>query len=285
MSGVAIATALMPPLCTVGYGIANLNWVYAAGALYLFFINFAFIATAAYLTSRVLDFPEVESKKGMTKQRVITSVLLLCILAASFVSGYVIVKQNEFAKQARHFVLDHQSTGKTYIYDFSTDTRTKPYTVTLRLAGEALSDESRNALCQAAERYGIMSSQLVFMDDATIRFEHLDDKQIMQNWMESNEQQLQRREDSIRVLAARLAEYEKHQLPSAQLAAELRAQYPDIKQVTFAQGEVVNENDSPAGRTVVMIKTDNPMSEEETKRLNDYLRIRLQTNTLQLIML
>ena len=39
LSGVAIATALMPPLCTVGYGIASLNWQYAAGALYLFFIN------------------------------------------------------------------------------------------------------------------------------------------------------------------------------------------------------------------------------------------------------
>ena len=59
-SGVAIATALMPPLCTVGYGIASLNWQYAVGALYLFFINCLFIALATFLAVKYLRFPVVE---------------------------------------------------------------------------------------------------------------------------------------------------------------------------------------------------------------------------------
>ena len=57
ISGVAIATALMPPLCTVGYGIAKLNWHYAGGALYLFFINCVFIALATFLVVKFLHYP------------------------------------------------------------------------------------------------------------------------------------------------------------------------------------------------------------------------------------
>ena len=58
--GVAIATALMPPLCTVGYGIATGQWAYAGGALYLFLINSVFIAGTALLFVRALHFPKKE---------------------------------------------------------------------------------------------------------------------------------------------------------------------------------------------------------------------------------
>lgn len=56
--GVAIATALMPPLCTAGFGIATSNWNFFLGAIYLFFINAVFISMATYLVSRYLKFPE-----------------------------------------------------------------------------------------------------------------------------------------------------------------------------------------------------------------------------------
>jgi uncharacterized hydrophobic protein (TIGR00271 family) len=58
--GVAIATALMPPLCTAGYGLANLNPKYFFGALYLFFINTVFIALATLVTARLLKFRQVQ---------------------------------------------------------------------------------------------------------------------------------------------------------------------------------------------------------------------------------
>jgi uncharacterized hydrophobic protein (TIGR00271 family) len=55
--GVAIATALMPPLCTAGFGIATANWDFFAGALYLFFINAVFISMATFLVVKYLHFP------------------------------------------------------------------------------------------------------------------------------------------------------------------------------------------------------------------------------------
>ncbi|MBQ7192165.1 MAG: DUF389 domain-containing protein [Paludibacteraceae bacterium] len=281
MSGVAIATALMPPLCTVGYGIANRNIVYAGGALYLFFINLAFIALAAYLTSRVLRFPMVDDQKGLTKQRVVTSCLLLALLIVSTFSGYNIVRQNAFVKSARHFVRDNQSTGKTYIFDYSTDTRTKPYTVTLRLAGEALSEESRQQLCRAAEAYGIMSKQLIFKDDATIHFEHLDDKQIMRDWMASQEKQLRRRDDTIRVLTERLEAYERNAIDASQLLAEITAQYPQIDKAIFAKGSEV-KNNVEKEMTVVLITAHEPLTADESNRLQQFLAVRLKTDAIQL---
>ena len=82
MSGVAIATALMPPLCTVGYGIANWNWQYAGGALYLFFINCMFIALATYLAVRFLNFPAIEHKTSY-KTVISYSLLILVVLVPS----------------------------------------------------------------------------------------------------------------------------------------------------------------------------------------------------------
>ena len=60
ISGVAIATALMPPLCTAGYGIATGQIWYFLGASYLFFINSFFIALATFITVRLLGFPEAQ---------------------------------------------------------------------------------------------------------------------------------------------------------------------------------------------------------------------------------
>ncbi|MCB0501280.1 MAG: DUF389 domain-containing protein, partial [Bacteroidetes bacterium] len=55
--GVAIATALLPPLCVAGYGLANFDLVIFGGAFYLFLMNTFFIMIATYLVVRYLKFP------------------------------------------------------------------------------------------------------------------------------------------------------------------------------------------------------------------------------------
>ena len=102
--GVAIATALMPPLCTAGYGLATLHWNYFFGAFYLFFINTVFIATATLLTVRLLKvplkkLPDLRSEKR-TKRIII--VLLVCTLAPSIYFGYDIVQQDRFFKNVQY---------------------------------------------------------------------------------------------------------------------------------------------------------------------------------------
>lgn len=236
LSGVAIATALMPPLCTVGYGIANLNWHYAGGALYLFFINCVFIALATFLVVKYLRFPSLTDRETRSRRRAISyGLLILVVLVPSFFSAYSIVRENRFSNLARHFVKENQTVGGTYIYDYSTDMSAKPYTLTLRLAGEALSNQSRAQLYTNAEHYGIAHNQIFFQEDATIEVRRLNETEIMRDWLASTEDKLHQRDDSIRALRNQLERYEALILPSEQITDEIHAQWPSIDEVILAR--------------------------------------------------
>ena len=282
LSGVAIATALMPPLCTVGYGIANLNWHYAGGALYLFFINCIFIALATFLAVKYLRFPVVEERDGTSRRRIISyGLLILVVLVPSFFTAYSIVRENRFTTEARHFVKENQAIGGTYIYDYSTDMSVKPYTLTLRLAGEALSTEARAQLYANAEKHGISHAQILFADDATIEVRRLNEREIMRDWLASTEQQLRQRDDSIRALRQQLDAYKALVLPTEQISAELRAQWSSIDRITLAR----------ADSTVLLVITEKPaahhkqetLTQEDLARMEQWLAIRLNVPSVQVI--
>ena len=277
ISGVAIATALMPPLCTVGYGIAKLNWHYAGGALYLFFINCVFIALATFLVVKFLHYPMVEEKGTRSWRKSISYILLiLVVLVPSVFSGYSIVRENEFAMQARHFVRENKAVGGTYIFDYTTDTSVKPYTLTLQLAGENLSTDSRAKLYTEAEKHGIRHEQIIFKEDATIEVRRLNETEIMKDWLSSTEEQLRQRDDSIRALNTRLEAYEALVLPSEQIAAELRSQWPEIKDVTLARAD---------SSVILLLSTERhkPLRDEDITRIHNWLSIRLQTPRVEVI--
>lgn len=104
--GVAIATALMPPLCTVGYGLAQANIAYALGALYLFTINAIFIALAAYLVVKLLRFPMTQyanAKKRKRTSRLATLLAILMMIPAGFTFVEVLQK-NQFETAASSFL-------------------------------------------------------------------------------------------------------------------------------------------------------------------------------------
>lgn len=276
LSGVAIATALMPPLCTVGYGIANLNWHYAGGALYLFFINCVFIALATFIMVKFLDFPLVEEQETLSWRKTVSyGLLILVVLVPSVFSAYNIVRENEFAINARHFVKANQTIGGTYIYDYTTDMSVKPYTLTLRLAGETLSTENRARFYAEAEKHNIRHEQLVFEEDATIEVRRLNETEIMRDWLSSTEQQLRQRDDSIKSLHARIDAFEALQLPSAQIKAELLSQWPEIADVTLAR--------SDSSVILLITPSSKVLSSENLKRIRNWLSVRLQEKNVEVI--
>ena len=275
ISGVAIATALMPPLCTVGYGIAKLNWHYAGGALYLFFINCVFIALATFLVVKFLHFPMAEEQDRRSWRKIVSyCLLILVVLVPSFFSAYSIVRENRFATEARHFVKENQTVSGTYIFDYTTDTSVKPYTLTLRLAGEQLSNDSRAKLYTAAEKHGIRHEQIIFEEDATIEIRRLNETEIMKDWLSATEEQLRQRDDSIRSLNAQLDAYAALVLPSEQIAEELRSQWPEIKDVTLARADE---------SIILLLTTSKTISHTDLERIHNWLSVRLQTPKVEVI--
>ena len=284
LSGVAIATALMPPLCTVGYGIANLSWQYTIGALFLFSINCIFIAMAAYLMAKFLKFPVKTVEQHRTRYFILSYGLVLLLAATSIFTAYQVIRENEFTKQANRFVKKNQTIGKTYIYDSQVDIDVKPYALELRLAGEALNDEVREMLLRDAENYGIMRSQIVMHEDATVEIDRFNETEIVKNLIATNASNIQVRDDSIKVLNARIAYYQQQQLPAEQLAEELQVQLPTISRLTLAKGTMLEQNVVMSDEQVVVVAHCSEMpSEEEKTRVYEWLKVRLQVTNLEII--
>ena len=284
ISGVAIATALMPPLCTVGYGIANLSWQYTIGALFLFSINCIFIAMAAYLMAKFLKFPVKTVEQHRTRYFILSYALVILLAATSIFTGYHVIRENDFTKLANRFVKKNQNIGKTYIYDSQVNIDSKPYMLELRLAGETLNEDTKEMLLRDAENYGIMRSQIVIHEDATVQVDRFNETEIVKNLMATNASNVQVRDDSIKVLNAQITAYKQRELPAKQLAEELQVQLPSIMRLTLAKGTALEQNMVMSEEQVVVVAHCSEMpSEEEKTRVYEWLKIRLQVEDLEML--
>ena len=159
LSGVAIATALMPPLCTAGYGISHLSWHYFSGAMFLFIINGVFIILATYLTVKYLHFESVGELDRLNSRRGkrITSGILALILIPSMIAAFQMVRENNFERRVNHFIANHTLIEGSYIYDHKIGPKR---TVTISVAGEPLSDEAWVAFWEDARRSGLKKEHI-----------------------------------------------------------------------------------------------------------------------------
>ena len=280
IAGVAIATALMPPLCTVGFGISILNWHYVIGALYLFLINSIFIALATFLTARYLGFPAVmdageDGKRQRLSKRAIALILLVMVVPSIF-SAIRMVQDNNFRIHAEKVVTRNKTIGKGFIYDYKTNTSVKPATLDLYLAGETPSEDYRERLYRDAEEYGITRSQITFHEDATMTRDVLSESDLIKGIYEHNDMQVQALKDSIARLAARLEEYRGREIPVEAISKELFVQYPSINGLSLASGtEIKASGKEEGGRIIAIVSSDEELDAWMLDRLEIWLKARL----------
>ncbi len=209
LSGVAIATALMPPLCTVGYGLSILNWGYVLGAAYLFLINSVFIALATYLGVKYLNYPavvsDVDSRRSLTARAV--AVVLVILIVPSVFSAVDIIKDSNFKIRVERFVGDNKSIGRGFIYDYEIDSSAEPSKVVVFLAGGQLSGEERERLYTSAASHGIDPTRLVIRDEASASQDKVSDSEIIKGVLEYSNNRIEELLDSIAVLNSRLNAY------------------------------------------------------------------------------
>jgi uncharacterized hydrophobic protein (TIGR00271 family) len=288
IAGVAIATALMPPLCTVGYGLSILNWHYVLGALYLFLINSIFIALATFLTAKYLRFPlvietEVDGKRQRLSKRAIAIILIIMIVPSIF-SAIRMVQENNFRIHAERLVSKNKSIGKSFIYDYKTNATSKPATLDLYLAGETLTPEFKEVLYKDAEEYGITRGQIIFHEDATMTRDVLSESDLVKSIYEYNDRQVKDLTDSIASLEARLDVYRKNELPVEAVARELFAQYPFIKGISLSEGTTVTASGKEGRHQVTAIVTSSDtLDTEMTERLERWLKARLENENVTVI--
>ena len=162
LAGVAIATALMPPLCTAGYGLSCLNFSYFFGAMYLFVINCVFITLATYLMVKYLRFKTVtgiDPAMALRRSRLISAIILV-VAVPSIITAAALVRDSNFERNVEAFVRENRLVSRSYVYDYRIY-KDHGRKVELSLTGEPLSYEAQTTLFASARAHGIKDEQLV----------------------------------------------------------------------------------------------------------------------------
>ena len=151
--GVAIATALMPPLCTAGYGLSQGNWDYFVGAMYLFAINTIFIALATFIVLKVLRFPMLNyanSRRRKTIARIAALIALAMILPAGW-TFYDVLKESQYNFDYNKF-LEKEINNNTNLWLQRDNIDTKNKTITLTFNGD-IGDATKTDLLNELKDY------------------------------------------------------------------------------------------------------------------------------------
>ena len=276
--GVAIATALMPPLCTVGYGIAHLDPKFILGAFYLFIINTVFISLATFVTVKYLHFtcPVGSDEARRRRNARWVAVILVILIVPSVLSAVQMISDNNFARNAQRLVDQNKNLGKSYIYDFKTNIDNKPHTVDLYLAGEKLDAARRERICQQAEEYGITRGQLTFHEDATFQNELMTESEIIQGIIDGHNRQVDQLKGQIDSLTLAIEFFQAQKLPAELITREIAAQYAGVQEVTLTRGEIVGADGGQARPAVVaIIRCSQALKEAERSRIEQWLQVRL----------
>src|SRR5690606_26215297 len=158
--GVAIATALMPPLCTAGYGLATANWAYFFGAFYLFTINTVFIALATLITVRFLKYPIWNNADNATKKSANrwVSIVVIITLVPSIYFGYILVKQEQFSRDANSFIKNESHIEGDYLLKYEIDPAKR--SVKLIYGGKPIPQEVKRIIMEKSVSYGLDSEKV-----------------------------------------------------------------------------------------------------------------------------
>ncbi|MCF8256418.1 MAG: DUF389 domain-containing protein, partial [Flavobacteriales bacterium] len=157
LPGVAIATALMPPLCTAGYGIATLQFEYFLGAFYLFLINSIFISGATLVVVKYLKFPLVSFINTKTERRV-RLYMALSVIVVLLPSGWIfydVVRETVFIRNANRFVAENIVFEGTEILTKKLTYNDSVPRIDLYMMGEPISEEAQMQLKRTMLKYGL----------------------------------------------------------------------------------------------------------------------------------
>jgi uncharacterized hydrophobic protein (TIGR00271 family) len=162
VAGVAIATALMPPLCTAGFGLASGNWKYFLGALYLFTINSIFIALSTFIFVRYLRFKKVQGINQNTERRINrwVTVVATIVIIPSLVMAWALLKETSFSTRAKHFVKEEFNFPGTYVVGQEAKYNFKGSKLRVNLVGNTIDDAEIARLKEKMQFYRLEDAEL-----------------------------------------------------------------------------------------------------------------------------
>ena len=286
--GVAIATALMPPLCTAGYGLAVQNTSYFFGAFYLYFINTVFIAFTTCVGVRFLHFHRKQFVNREQMRRVnlyIVTIIIITIIPASYMT-WNIIKQSVFENNIENFVTKELNYSGTNILSHQYDLKTK--TLHVVAVGNPISTDSIAKAQKMMTNYQLDGYVLKVIQgsnsDSLLLLQHKNKGQLMVG--EKNTAEWQELAYNNDVLKKELTSYTRYPVLANDMREELKVVCPSAKSIMLSKAsESFVDSASIKSHIVAIVKTNKTLAKDNRKQLYDWLKVKVKSDSLELIIL
>lgn len=272
--GVAIATALMPPLCTAGYGLATGQFNFFFGAFYLFTINSVFIALSSVFISQVLKFPIRSLVDPIRKKRInqYIYVVILITLLPSIYFGYLMVQNEKFNETALKFVKNVTILDWGYLLKNEIDANKR--TIRLIYGGNLLTEKNRKEIKDRAKVFNIGNSQLIIAQGFSLNENSINETEILKSKTNNLLFLLKRskqKSDSIlnRPLIGQL------------ILSEIKPFYNQIKSCSYSETVLFTEGKTKPVKMAIVIFTipRNSLKQRDKDNIDKWLKSRLKNST------
>ena len=269
--GVAIATALMPPLCTAGYGLATLQWSYFLGAFYLYCINCVFIGISTFLIIKYLNYaPQKQVNERQQKQvRTTISILIVVMIVPSSYLAYSLYREQQFKNNTNKFIEEHfTKKGCTVVYK---NTSYKPKVLELAFLSTRFEKKEIDRLeKEMNENKYLRGTDLIIRQDSTDRLSVL--KGDILNEIKSSKNEVSRKDLRIIQLEKEIA---KNTFDNKKMLKEAKAIFPAITSLSVSNHTMATEKDTAVAITAVIYESKKELPIEDSEKLTNWLNERL----------
>lgn len=288
ISGVAIATALMPPLCTAGFGLATGQFQYFFGAFYLFFINSFFIAVATFLMVRYLHFPvrEIVDPIKRRVQRRNISIFALVVIVPSIYIAWNVIGETRFNSQAIKYVNAIQKEemfDNVEIINSKREYSKKNKLIQISLVGTPLNANQIDRLEKRLVEFGLENTQLKVRQTSGV----LDlgtQAGVISNLLETRDRQLAQRDSTIAKLEQRITQKLVDNSQLSQLSKELAVQYPKIKTFTLSNSVLYQPSTNKTDTTTIFyVEWTEKEDAQRLQQLEEWIKVKTNSQKVKIV--
>lgn len=279
--GVAIATALMPPLCTAGYGIATLQLHYFLGASYLFLINSIYIAFATTIGVKLMGYHNITAvnpERARKVRKIVYAIVIITMIPSIYLT-YTMIRDNAFQRNVGRFVNSEFHFTGTQVLDYKAKITNGEKLITVALIGKALPiDSVQLALTAQLPRYDLGGASLTIIqgDERTDFDPTAASSTMLRDIYQVTQATIDRQAATIDSLRAINAERERTDSMAAIISPELRVLFPQVKDIAITQGII---SDVATGQLdtvgLALVQYNKPMDKATRTKFVKYLEARL----------
>ena len=284
--GVSIATALMPPLCTAGFGIAHLDWRFVVGALHLFLINALFICLATLGFVRFLGFPRASEPDPEQSRRVRGTILVLtlAILVPSGWTAWNVVRETRFESAARRFLATELASPDRAQLNAVTAFGADSATIEVTLIGDRIGPLQLDSIRERLPSYGLARTRLIVRQPLSNRPTAEQIAELMRQEVSDTDARRPSApppDPRVMALEASLSRTHRNDSLTAGLSRELGALYPTFVSLSVARAVMPADSLTDSLGMNVVATWQRLPARAEQERVRRFLSLRLEDDSVQ----